>query len=66
MSTARGLKVIKNNVNKNTEYKSEFLLNVWDAGRQAELMRVTTRVALVCRWTWKSDSGEVAYTIYTS
>jgi len=49
MSTARGLKVIKNNVNKNTEYKSEFLLNVWDAGRQAELMRVTTRVALVCR-----------------
>jgi len=24
MSTARGLKVIKNNVNKNTEYKSEF------------------------------------------
>ena len=29
MSTARGLKVIKNNVNKNTEYKSEFWVNVW-------------------------------------
>jgi len=27
MLTARGLKVIKNNVNKNTEYKSEFSEN---------------------------------------
>ena len=29
MSKALGLKVIKNNVNKNTEYKSEFSVNVW-------------------------------------
>ena len=34
MSTVRGLKVIKNNVNKNTEYKSEFWVNVW---RQPEM-----------------------------
>ena len=27
MSTVHGLKVIKNNVNKNTEYKSEFWVN---------------------------------------
>ena len=34
MSTVRGLKVIKNNVNKKTEYKSEFWVNVW---RQPEM-----------------------------
>ena len=39
MSTARGLKVIKNNVNKNTEYKSEFSVSYPNKTEPASLRK---------------------------
>jgi len=50
MSTARGLKVIKNNVNKNTEYKSEFWVNVWrQPGMAARDNEPLFSRAILCR-----------------